>query len=131
MADLVAHDMAASHQKILLSVLHLYTIPGWVVPAEGESAHTLRKAGPSKAERPAVLRVQVLHRDGEHRVGVCRPVCGHNVEEPTFVTSFVLDRGLRAYAVGDQRQEVSGDLFRSTSGIGAPWNDLSLPYDFN
>ena len=123
--------MAASHQEIQLSVLVFYTIPGWVIPAKGESTNTFRIACPSKTERPAVLRVQVLHRNCEHSVGVSRPVFGHNVEEPTFVTSFVLDRGLRAYAVGDQRQEVSGDLFRSTSGIGAPWNDLSLPYDFN
>ena len=101
MANLMAHDMAASHQKILFSVLHLDTIPIWVIPAEGESAHTFRIAGPSKAESPTVLRVQVLHRNGKHSVGVCGPVSGHYVEEPALVASFVLNRGLIAYAARD------------------------------
>ena len=91
MADLMAKNMAASHQEIQLSVLVLYTIPGWVVPAEGESTHTCRIACPSKTEPPFVERVQVLHRNCEHSVGVSRPVFGHNVEEPSLVTSFVLD----------------------------------------
>ena len=103
MADLVAHDMAASHQKVLLTVFHLNTIPGWVVPAEGENTHTFRVAGPSKAESPVVTRIQVLHCNTEHSVGVCWLVCGHNVEKPTLVHSLVLDRGLKAYAARDKR----------------------------
>ena len=103
MANFVAHYMAPSHQLIFFSVFHLYTIPGWVVPAEREDAHTLRIASPSKAERPVVTRVQVLIRNGEHSVGVCRLVFRHDVEEPALVASFVLDRGLIAYAARYQR----------------------------
>ena len=79
MTNLVAHDMASPHKKILLWVINRDTIPFWVIPAERESTHTRGIACPTKAERPAVLRVQVLHCNSEHSVGVCRLVCGHNV----------------------------------------------------
>ena len=102
MADLVAHDMTTFHQKIFLRIIDLNTIPGWVVPTEGESANTFSVACPSKAERPAILWVQVLHRYGEHSIRVCRPISRHDVKEPALVASFVLDRGLVAHAARNQ-----------------------------
>eukprot|EP00354_Favella_ehrenbergii_P004386 CAMPEP_0170471746 /NCGR_PEP_ID=MMETSP0123-20130129/13915_2 /TAXON_ID=182087 /ORGANISM="Favella ehrenbergii, Strain Fehren 1" /LENGTH=100 /DNA_ID=CAMNT_0010739601 /DNA_START=527 /DNA_END=829 /DNA_ORIENTATION=- len=62
MADLVSHDMTPSHQEVLLAIWIFNAIEFGVVAAEREGADTLREAGPTEAERPAWLRVQVFHR---------------------------------------------------------------------
>jgi len=88
--DLVAHDVAPTHQQVLFAVGVVDTVPSGIIPTKGESCNTLSVACPPEAEVPAGTRVQVLHCDELHGVGVARSILGQLVEDATLATARVL-----------------------------------------
>ena len=51
--ELMGHDMATPHQKVLLRIWVIDSIEGWVIPTEGERANTNIVGRPTEAEVPA------------------------------------------------------------------------------
>ena len=76
MSNLVAHDVASSHEQVLFPVRVFDTIPSRIIPSEREGCDSFGITGPTKAEVPTRSWIKIFHRDELHGVGVSRTIFG-------------------------------------------------------
>ena len=90
MTDLVAHDMACAHEKVLISVFILDAIPSWIIASKRNTSDSFCKTSPSEAEAPGRIRIQVLHSAKQSCISVGRPIFWHIAKDASLATGSIL-----------------------------------------
>lgn len=77
-SSLMYHHMTGILEHNKLQVPHgLIVHAFWVVSQEAEDTCPLFVHGPAKDKQPILVRIEILHHDGQHAVGILRDCRKH------------------------------------------------------